>query len=36
MKRNRTTTASGNFFTAKGSGTFSFSTGWDTEAQINY
>lgn len=36
MKLNRTTTACDNFFTAGGSGSFSFSTSWDTEAEINY
>lgn len=36
MKQNKVTVAKGNFFTAGGSGTFSFSTTWDTENQITY
>ena len=36
MKLNRTTVASGNFFTATGGGSFAFSTEWDTDAEISY
>lgn len=36
MKQNRITVAKGNFFTATGGGSFSFSTEWDADAEINY
>lgn len=36
MKLNRTTVAKGNFFTATGGGSFSFSTDWDADAEISY
>lgn len=36
MKLNRTTVAKGNFFTATGGGSFSFSTEWDADEEINY
>lgn len=36
MKRNRKTVAKGNFFTAGGASTFSFSTAWEAEHQMNY
>ena len=36
MKLNRTTVAKGNFFTATGGGSFSFSTDWDADEEISY
>ena len=36
VKLNRTTVAKGNFFTATGGGSFSFSTKWDADAEISY
>lgn len=36
MKLNRATVAKGNFFAAKGSGSFSYNTEWDQDAEISY
>ncbi len=36
MKQNRMTVASGNFFTASGGGSFTYTTEWEQQAEISY